>query len=353
MPINLKFLAAHPFVKINNRYNLCCSSQMGKKIILGIELVTVINELNQGREFTKHLQNHLGPLSSLELCDLLIQKILSSYEKAISLLNGEDLVREIQIDGILETSQALSGSNPMSEVSKDVYKKRKTSPQQAEQVHIYSGTGLRLLDDGFSWRKYGQKDIVGANFPRSYYRCTYHRAQGCMATKQVQNSDEDPSILKITYKGRHTCNQASQLSPQLASVPKNDPQQNQYQVEGNQNLSQETIVEFGTNPKIKTDELGFMDETVMPVSFSLPPTSIEFQNMETNTYQEEKNILGSETYWFPMLQSQNLQLSEANLYEAISAPTPVSNLSVRGLDFSSDLEGFDPNFMFGASEFLF
>ena len=97
---------------------------MEKKIILGIEQVTLIHELNQGREFTKQLKNHLSPLSSLELCDLLIQKIISSYEKAISLLNGGDLIREFQVDGILETSQALSGSNPMSEVSKDVYKKR-------------------------------------------------------------------------------------------------------------------------------------------------------------------------------------------------------------------------------------
>jgi len=30
-----------------------------------------------------------------------------------------------------------------------------------------SGTGLEgPLDDGYSWRKYGQKDILGANFPR-------------------------------------------------------------------------------------------------------------------------------------------------------------------------------------------
>ena len=65
---------------------------------------------------------------------------------------------------------------------------------------------------------------------RSYYRCTYRQTQGCMATKQVQKSDEDPSILKITYKGRHTCNQASQLSPHLALVPKNGPQQKKYQL---------------------------------------------------------------------------------------------------------------------------
>ncbi|GFS28987.1 WRKY family transcription factor [Actinidia rufa] len=329
---------------------------MEKNIILGIKLVPLINELNRGREFTKQLKNHLGPWSSLELCDLLIQKILSSYESAFSLLNGGDLVREFQVDGILETSQALSDSNPMSEVSRNVYKKRKTLLQPAEEVRIHCGKRLSLMDDGFSWRKYGQKDIMGANFPRSYYRCTYSQAQGCMATKQVQKSDEDPSILKITYKGRHTCNQASQLGPHLPSVPKTDPQQNQYQsqqVEENHSLSQETIVEFDTNPKIKTDELGFMDETVMPVSFSLPPTSIEFQNMETNTSPEEKNILGSETYYFPMLQRQNLQRSEADFYEAISTPTPVSNLPIGGLDFSFDLAGFDPNFTFGASEFLF
>ena len=97
---------------------------METKIVLGIEQVTLINELNQGREFTKQLKNHLGPLSSPELCDLLIQKIISSYEKAISLLNGGDLVREFQVDGILETSQALSDSNRMSEVSRSVHKKR-------------------------------------------------------------------------------------------------------------------------------------------------------------------------------------------------------------------------------------
>jgi len=34
-------------------------------------------------------------------------------------------------------------------------------------VKVCPGTGLEgPLDDGHSWRKYGQKDILGANFPR-------------------------------------------------------------------------------------------------------------------------------------------------------------------------------------------
>jgi len=45
---------------------------------------------------------------------------------------------------------------------------RKTMPRWTEQVKICSRTGLEgSLDDGYSWRKYGQKDILGAKFPRS------------------------------------------------------------------------------------------------------------------------------------------------------------------------------------------
>ncbi|KAK3420734.1 hypothetical protein EUGRSUZ_J02653, partial [Eucalyptus grandis] len=58
-------------------------------------------------------------------------------------------------------------------------------------------------DDGFSWRKYGQKEILGSKYPRDYYRCTH--VQGCWAKKQVQRSDDDPTVFEIMYHGRHTC----------------------------------------------------------------------------------------------------------------------------------------------------
>ncbi|KAE8007904.1 hypothetical protein FH972_004461 [Carpinus fangiana] len=46
------------------------------------------------------------------------------------------------------------------------------------------------LDDGYRWRKYGQKDIPDSNYPRGYYRCTHRHAQGCLATKLVQRSTQ-------------------------------------------------------------------------------------------------------------------------------------------------------------------
>ncbi|KAG6535901.1 probable WRKY transcription factor 49 [Zingiber officinale] len=60
--------------------------------------------------------------------------------------------------------------------------------------------GNGLADDGYKWRKYGQKSIKNSPNPRSYYRCTNPR---CNAKKQVERSMEDPEILIVTYEGLH------------------------------------------------------------------------------------------------------------------------------------------------------
>ena len=54
------------------------------------------------------------------------------------------------------------------------------------------------------WRKYGQKDINGTKHPRFYYRCAYS-AEGCAATRRVQQSQEEPAVFTIAYYGEHTC----------------------------------------------------------------------------------------------------------------------------------------------------
>uniref|UniRef100_A0A0E0L105 WRKY domain-containing protein n=1 Tax=Oryza punctata TaxID=4537 RepID=A0A0E0L105_ORYPU len=60
-------------------------------------------------------------------------------------------------------------------------------------------------DDGYTWRKYGQKDILGSRYPRSYYRCTHKNYYGCEAKKKVQRLDDDPFTYEVTYCGNHTC----------------------------------------------------------------------------------------------------------------------------------------------------
>ncbi|XP_021754250.1 probable WRKY transcription factor 56 [Chenopodium quinoa] len=57
-----------------------------------------------------------------------------------------------------------------------------------------------VLDDGYKWRKYGQKSVKNSTHPRSYYRCTYHT---CNVKKQIQRHSRDKSIVITTYEGIH------------------------------------------------------------------------------------------------------------------------------------------------------
>ncbi|XP_075108207.1 WRKY transcription factor 55-like isoform X2 [Nicotiana tabacum] len=56
-------------------------------------------------------------------------------------------------------------------------------------------------EDGFTWRKYGQKEILGSRFPR----CTHQKLYNCPAKKQVQRLDDDPYVFEVTYRSQHTC----------------------------------------------------------------------------------------------------------------------------------------------------
>uniref|UniRef100_A0A0D3BMK6 WRKY domain-containing protein n=1 Tax=Brassica oleracea var. oleracea TaxID=109376 RepID=A0A0D3BMK6_BRAOL len=55
-------------------------------------------------------------------------------------------------------------------------------------------------DDGFRWRKYGQKVVTGNANPRSYYRCTY---TGCEVKKLAEKNVDNVKLVVATYDGIH------------------------------------------------------------------------------------------------------------------------------------------------------
>lgn len=54
-------------------------------------------------------------------------------------------------------------------------------------------------NDGYNWRKYGQKHVKASEYPRSYYKCTYHN---CSVKKKVERSF-DGRVSEVVYKGEH------------------------------------------------------------------------------------------------------------------------------------------------------
>ncbi|CAL4993335.1 unnamed protein product [Urochloa decumbens] len=75
--------------------------------------------------------------------------------------------------------------------------KKERRPRYAFQTR----SQVDILDDGYRWRKYGQKAVKNNKFPRSYYRCTH---QGCNVKKQVQRLSRDEGVVVTTYEGTHT-----------------------------------------------------------------------------------------------------------------------------------------------------
>ncbi|KAK7397422.1 hypothetical protein VNO78_18593 [Psophocarpus tetragonolobus] len=129
---------------------------------------SVIHQLIQGKE----LANSSSP-SSHETNVLLVAKILLSYEKALTMLNWGSILGEAKITMMDSHCSFTNGGTLISEVlhhefdHKPVFKKRMATPRWTQQVKLCSRTGLEAsFDDGYSWRKYGQKDILGAMFPR-------------------------------------------------------------------------------------------------------------------------------------------------------------------------------------------
>jgi hypothetical protein len=57
----------------------------------------------------------------------------------------------------------------------------------------------RPSEDGYNWRKYGQKQVKGSEYPRSYYKCTH---VNCPMKKKVERS-HDGQVTEIVYKGDH------------------------------------------------------------------------------------------------------------------------------------------------------
>ncbi|XP_057462968.1 probable WRKY transcription factor 41 [Actinidia eriantha] len=344
------------------------------------EQKSLINELAQGLELAKQLQILFNVSSSShETCELLVHKILNSYDKALSILKFKASAAEPQP----ELSLRSLARSPISEDSDFDFKdhehvnasrKRKSVPRWTKQVQVCPGLGLeRPLDDGFSWRKYGQKDILGAKFPRGYYRCTHRNVQGCLATKQVQRSNEDPTIFEITYRGRHTCTDSSRSIPSEPNAALgNQPQQiNHHPPQSHQN----PLLRFQTGLKVITEDLNTENQSIS--SFYFPSTS----QFKTENYVPSHTMTGnnlmtttnfSPSFMSPGTSGSNyFTVSPTNMIsfdrnQALPAPeselsgivlpstASTTNSPTLGLDFPFDGldDHFEPTFSFDNSRFF-
>ncbi|KAK6120145.1 hypothetical protein DH2020_046051 [Rehmannia glutinosa] len=112
-----------------------------------------------------------------------------------------------------QTKEVVDGEEEEEEENqktKKMLKPKKTNQKRHRESRFAFMTKSEVdhLEDGYRWRKYGQKAVKNSPFPRSYYRCTN---PSCNVKKRVERSSNDPSIVVTTYEGQHT-----HPSPQMA-----------------------------------------------------------------------------------------------------------------------------------------
>ncbi|XP_076930530.1 putative WRKY transcription factor 70 [Bidens hawaiensis] len=177
--------------------------------------IKAIQELTKCGIITNKLREMQG-LPKITVSDLksdngVVVQILGMFENTLSILSSPKL-NETCNNSTKDVKSSSSGNphnsadsgesiNTISpkKTKRGCYKRRKNV---STTIEITSN----LFDDGYAWRKYGQKTILNSKHQRNYYRCSHKFEQGCQATKQVQKIDDEPSKYRITLSGLHTCN---------------------------------------------------------------------------------------------------------------------------------------------------
>ncbi|KAF0927022.1 hypothetical protein E2562_029246 [Oryza meyeriana var. granulata] len=211
---------------------------------------TLTSELAYVRAMARELEAKMDPdkVAAMELCRALASSVDRSIRLAMSCFPPDS-----QHAGSPRGGDGGGAGNAGRDDA--TFKKRKGMAKVRRQVRVTSVQDMARLDDGLSWRKYGQKDILGAKYPRAYFRCTHRHTQGCNATKQVQRTDGDPLLFDVVYIGEHTCGQASaaaaaQTAPPLAGAESVQQHAGQEQQRQSSLLAVETeeIIHQGVEP---------------------------------------------------------------------------------------------------------
>ncbi|KAL2456647.1 putative WRKY transcription factor 20 [Forsythia ovata] len=127
----------------------------------------------------------------------------SSVEPNKSPMLSLQQANEDGLDGTGSEFQAIDEDDTFSKrrkIEDDLDVTPVVKPIRDARVVVQTVSEVDVLDDGYRWRKYGQKVVRGNPNPRSYYKCTN---TGCPVRKHVERASHDLKAVITTYEGKH------------------------------------------------------------------------------------------------------------------------------------------------------
>ncbi|XP_077232189.1 WRKY DNA-binding transcription factor 70-like [Tasmannia lanceolata] len=188
----------------------------------------LINSHKFASELRIIVQNLQG-VSESKMMETLVEKILQSIEGSYTALNSDEGRVGGQNPANIQACLSFSDEH-MNKLTDESVKipvtakdQKRPTKRRRTTTETWTKVSAAALDDGYAWRKYGQKEIHGVKYPRFYFRCTHKNDQECQAIKHVQRRADDPNTYLITYMGQHTCKDLHKNPKFVFDSPQREP----------------------------------------------------------------------------------------------------------------------------------
>ncbi|XP_015693093.1 WRKY transcription factor 55-like [Oryza brachyantha] len=181
-----------------------------------------IQELQKGSDLVKLLGEQLGRLPVQLGCrdDALtsVRDISMSLDSSLYALQSERDQHRGSSSGAGGPGAVTSdggGGRSSTRARRTTHRRGKHGEEHPRRIF----TTTTPENDGYHWRKYGEKTILNTEFPKLYYRCGYSDERKCQAKKYVQQANrKHPPEFTVTLTNEHTCNTLLPDQPSSSST---------------------------------------------------------------------------------------------------------------------------------------
>ncbi|OIV89482.1 hypothetical protein TanjilG_20904 [Lupinus angustifolius] len=165
-------------------------------------------------EVFSSIQDNQKPSESEDIVDSGIDgsETLATLNSSITSSSTES--GTVEVSGKRKKDGDVKGEGRESSKKRIKGKKKGEKKQNEPKFVFMTKSEIDHLEDGYRWRKYGQKAVKNSPYPRSYYRCT---TQKCIVKKRVERSFQDPTTVLTTYEGQHNHHVPSSLKGNVAA----------------------------------------------------------------------------------------------------------------------------------------
>ncbi|KAK9663940.1 hypothetical protein RND81_14G008000 [Saponaria officinalis] len=160
-------------------------------------------------------------------------------------------------------------------------------PGIESRLVIQTVSAVDIVNDGFRWRKYGQKMVKGNPNPRSYYRCS---TAGCPVKKHVERASYDPKVVITTYEGEH-----DHTVPPVRTILPQSPAPSSGGIESNgvgKSKSEENDAALNPPPKCITYLTGFSTTEIDTSEIVVKSENIKSVSKRDEKTEETKSESG-------------------------------------------------------------